>query len=655
MMFGGGSPVKRSTEIIDLSAPSPVWSVGPNMSANRIQMNAVMLPNGKILLEGGSPVDDTPDAGARFADLYDAYSGTMSLGGGGESSFSRLYHSTSLLLPDATVASLGSNPVDRGKYLPRIEVYTPPYLYDANDKLITTGRPAIASVSASRLAYGETTTVTYTAALPIASAVLMRPGSTTHAFDMDQRLIGLCGPSPQPPCTGSGSLTLTMPPGGNVAPPGYYMLFLLDTNGVPSKAAWIELATVTDAPPESEITSPASDTTINQGGTVNFATASIAAKYAWVFPGGVPASSSAKNPGNVTFGTPGKYRASLTLIDASNNSDPSPPTRDITVLPTSPTYEVSVSPAARTVVPGGVATYTVTVTSRAGFSGLVSFGVSSESGIPAGVTSSFAPPTVLGSGTTTLTMSVGPAVLPYATTVTITAFAGTATQKTTATLIVSLPPPAPVSVGATDGTVSLAWPAAPGATGYRVARSLHARGPYQTVGCPAGTGYLDAGLTNGTTYYYTVSSAFTGGPNAGGASSEGPEVIGTPPCPTPTYLGVIGASKSGSGDVDWTWTSGGATAFDVVRGDLDVLRGSGGDFTAAIDALPQDQLACLANDTSAWFVDDLDGPPPVGSGIFVVLRPVTLACAAHGTFDSSHASQVIARDEAINLSARSCP
>jgi hypothetical protein len=62
----------------------------------------------------------------------------------------------------------------------------------------------------------------------------LRPNlSSTHAFDMDQRLIGLCGPSPQPLCSGSGTLSLTTPPNGNIAPPGYYMLFILDSAGVP--------------------------------------------------------------------------------------------------------------------------------------------------------------------------------------------------------------------------------------------------------------------------------------------------------------------------------------------------------------------------------------------------------------------------------------
>src|SRR5262249_9116286 len=145
----------------------------------------------------------------------------------GTASYSRLYHSTATLLADGTVASLGSNPGSRGSYQPAIEIYRPPYLFDANDQPIV-DRPAITAVSSSTLRYATPFTVSYSSAASISSAVLMRPGSTTHADDMEQRLVGLCGPSPQPACGSSGTLSLATPPNGNIAPPGYYLLFLLD-------------------------------------------------------------------------------------------------------------------------------------------------------------------------------------------------------------------------------------------------------------------------------------------------------------------------------------------------------------------------------------------------------------------------------------------
>jgi PKD repeat protein len=369
MNFGGGDPAATATtEIIDLSAGSPAWAPGPNMSTARIQMNAVMLPNGKVLAEGGSVNNESPDSPGKGADLYDPVTRTFS--SAGTASYSRLYHSTALLLPDATVMSMGSNPGKRGSYAPTIEIYSPPYLFDANDRLIT-NRPSITGLSATVIGYNSPFSVTFTSASAISSAVLVRPGSDTHAFDMDQRLIGLCGPTPQPSCSGSGTLALTTPPIGNIAPPGYYMLFLLDSSGVPSVAKFIQLLPNTAAPPRGTITSPSSDTTITAGGSVSFGTTSTAAKYSWVFPSGTPTTSALQNPGNVKFTTPGTYVASLTVIDSSGNSDPSPPTRTITVAPTTADFAIAVSPSSSAVIPGQSATYTVTVTPLSAFNGTV--------------------------------------------------------------------------------------------------------------------------------------------------------------------------------------------------------------------------------------------------------------------------------------------
>ena len=198
MNFGGGSPATSSTDIIDLSVATPSYTAGPNMSTGRIQMNAVILPNGKVLAEGGSVNNESPNTPGKTADLYDPVSNTM--GSAGTAAYSRLYHSTALLLPDATVLSMGSNPGNRGSYEPAIEIYTPSYLYDANDHLITTNRPQITGLSFSGpIHYGVPFSVSYSSTSPISSAVLVRPGSSTHATDMDQRLIGLCGATS--PCT----------------------------------------------------------------------------------------------------------------------------------------------------------------------------------------------------------------------------------------------------------------------------------------------------------------------------------------------------------------------------------------------------------------------------------------------------------------------
>jgi PKD repeat protein len=364
---------------------------------------------------------------------------------------------------------------------------------------------------------------------------------------MEQRLIGLCGATS--PCSPSNNtLSLTTPPDGSIVPPGYYMLFLLDSAGVPSKASFIQLTpnSYSLVPPTGTITAPSADMTITAGSAINFRTSTSASKYSWVFPGGTPATSTAKNPGNVTFGAPGTYTISLTVIDATGNSDPSPPTRTITVLSTSPDFSIMVGPAAQEVFPGGLTTYTVTVAPLSGFTGTVNLSVGSESGFPTGVTSGgFSPPSISTGGSSTLTMRTSTSTVPCALSLTITGASGTISHTASTTLLVNLAPPAGLTATAGDAQVSLSWPASVGASGYHVKRAMVDGGPYQTFACPSGTSIVDTGLVNGTTYYYTVSAAYTGGRNKGGESANSVQVSATPQGGTPSVQVTVQTNSAG--------------------------------------------------------------------------------------------------------------
>src|ERR1700730_16251330 len=326
MIFGGGNPATNTTEIIDLSAAPPAWVTGPNMSQARIEMNATMLPNGKILTVGGSVNDEDTATASLQADLYDT--ATNKMASAGSNAFPTLYHSMPLLLPDATVWVAGGNP-SRGSVEPHVEIYTPPYLYNSSGTLAT--RPSITSVTPGVIGYGTSFQVQTPDVANIASVVIMKNGSVTHAFDMDQRLVGLSF------TPGSGVLNVTGPPNGNIAPPGYYMIFLINTSGVPSVAKFVQVLNAsTDTPPKGTITSPASDVVISPGqsvtfsGTGNVASCSITC-YSWSFRGASPATSSLQNPGAVTFSNAGKYTVVFTVTDSAGNTDPSPPIRTITV------------------------------------------------------------------------------------------------------------------------------------------------------------------------------------------------------------------------------------------------------------------------------------------------------------------------------------
>jgi hypothetical protein len=232
MIMGGATPATtQTTELIDLSIGMPGWVKGPDMIKARIQMNATILPDGKVLTSGGSEKDEDPNTAVKEAQLYDPVAKAFTPASSME--FPRLYHSNTMLLPDARVVALGGNPM-RKLYQSEIEVYSPPYLFKTDGS--PAQRPTIADVTPGDLTYGRPFTVKTPDAGDIKSVVLIRPGAVTHAFDMDQRLVGLTFG------VVGGDLQANAPSNGNLAPPGYYLLFLVNTKGVPSVAKFVRLS-----------------------------------------------------------------------------------------------------------------------------------------------------------------------------------------------------------------------------------------------------------------------------------------------------------------------------------------------------------------------------------------------------------------------------
>jgi hypothetical protein len=425
MIFGGGNPATTTTEILDLSATPLQWRYGPAMSQPRIEMNATILPTGKVLATGGSTNDEDTATASFNADLYDPVGSKFS--SAGANAFPRLYHSGSLLLPDATVALLGGNPT-RGSYESHIEIYSPAYLFNADGSAAT--RPAITGIGPGPFAYGSTFQVQTPDAADITSVVLVRPGAPTHAFDMDQRLVGLSYSA------GPGVLDVTAPPNGNIAPPGYYMLFLLNSAGVPSTAAFVQLTPpAANQTPTATIVTPSTNVTINPGQVVSFSGSGsdsdgTIANYNWSFPGGNPSSSTQATPGNVSYGIPGTYVASFTVTD-NGGATSAAATRAVTVAD----FSVSAAPASQTVTAGSGTSYTATATAGAGFTGTVSFGVS---GLPPGATASFSPGSVSASGSVTMAVSTAASTPPGSYTLTVTGTSGPVSHSATVTLVVSV-------------------------------------------------------------------------------------------------------------------------------------------------------------------------------------------------------------------------
>src|SRR3984893_16729171 len=306
MILGGGIPsATTTTEIIDLGASSPAWQWGRDMTQPRVEMDAVLLPTGKVLAIGGSATDEDATTASLNADLYDPETNTFS--SAGANSFARLYHTVALLMPDATVWLAGGNP-QRGTYEQRMEIYKPAYLFtrDVNNNVVAATRPTIASAP-SGINWNTQFAVSTPDAANISSAVLMRPGSSTHAFDMDARLVGVTF------TPGAGVLTLTGPPNSNIAPRGYYMLFLINDQGVPSVAKFVLLNGAGAAPPNPTGASPSTGST--SGGTSGTITGTGFAVGATVKFGGTSATNvTVVNSTSITATTPAHSAGAVSVV-----------------------------------------------------------------------------------------------------------------------------------------------------------------------------------------------------------------------------------------------------------------------------------------------------------------------------------------------------
>jgi hypothetical protein len=230
MVMGGGnhfdpnSSETASTAIIDLSQPNPSYVAGPPIDSAKMYVNAVILPDSTVLQTGGGKSISKGNQPTKTAQIYrpqtNAWVNVTS------PSVGRVYHSSAMLLPDATVATIGSQP-SWDNYEPRIERFSPPYLFTG------TPRPKITSAPTD-VHYGAQYPITTTQSSPLTSAVLVRPMAVTHQSDSNQRLVSLA-------FTGGSTGSITMPTSGNIAPPGWYMLFVVDQKGVPSVASWVHL------------------------------------------------------------------------------------------------------------------------------------------------------------------------------------------------------------------------------------------------------------------------------------------------------------------------------------------------------------------------------------------------------------------------------
>lgn len=226
MVLGGADHLRDSsgtytaphaaTQVLDAAHPGAGWRPKAPLPEPRIFANVVILPDGSLLVVGG----ENAGVPVRRAALYDPAADTWRILA--SQTEMRRYHSIAVLLPDGRVLSGGDNFPGGGA--DTLEVFSPPYLFRGPRPLITSA-PASVAVTAS-LSIGVDGAVR--------RAVLMAPAATTHSCDMNQRHVELAFTAV------SGGIEAKVP-GKTVAIPGYYMLFVLNADGVPSVARWIRV------------------------------------------------------------------------------------------------------------------------------------------------------------------------------------------------------------------------------------------------------------------------------------------------------------------------------------------------------------------------------------------------------------------------------
>jgi hypothetical protein len=266
-LVAGGGPSSRDARVIDLNGATPQVTQTAPMANGRRQHNLTVLADGSVLATGGNSSGAALvdlQAGVYVAERWDPSTGTWSTLSA--ETATRQYHSTALLLPDGRVLSSGGGicgTCDTVGYLAKnAQVFTPPYLFNKDGSGALAPRPVVDTAPASTT-YGASFDIGTAQAASIAKVALVRLGAVTHSVNMEQRYVPLSFTA------AAGTLTATAPANANIAPPGVYMLFVVDSAGVPSVSRMVTL--VTNSPPSVGLTQPAAGAAFTAPATIAIA------------------------------------------------------------------------------------------------------------------------------------------------------------------------------------------------------------------------------------------------------------------------------------------------------------------------------------------------------------------------------------------------
>ena len=216
----------KEVETVDLTSYPPVVTVVNSLNYDRINGNFTLLADGEVLASGGSGVNNELTNVAYQVELYNPHTENWTLDA--TAAIPLLYHSSTLLLQDGSVMTAGGGAPGPVNEL-NAEIYYPAYLYLNDGSGNPAPRPTVISAP-STLNLNQNFLLTVEANDTISTINLIRTGSNTHAYNSEQRLIPVS-------FSQSGTqITATVNASPELAPPGYYMLFALNSSGVPAVA-----------------------------------------------------------------------------------------------------------------------------------------------------------------------------------------------------------------------------------------------------------------------------------------------------------------------------------------------------------------------------------------------------------------------------------
>ena len=313
ILVAGGGPSTNTADVINVNGATPTVTPTGSMAYGRRQNNLTVLADGTVLVTGGNSsgaqlVD--LNAGVYAAELWNPATGqwtTLS-----SMQVTRQYHSTALLLPDGRVLSAGGGICAQcnaiGYLNKNAEIFSPPYLFAKNGSGALAPRPTVTAAPGT-VGEGSQFTVSTPDAASITKVALVKLGAVTHSNNMDQRYVPLSF------TVGNGALTVTAPANINIAPPGPYMLFIVNSAGVPSVAPILSVTPPVPSAAFSVMTAnPVIGSPVAFDGSASSEPGRSITAYSWSFGDGAPVATG-QTAGHV-YAAPGTYTVTLTVADS---------------------------------------------------------------------------------------------------------------------------------------------------------------------------------------------------------------------------------------------------------------------------------------------------------------------------------------------------